>query len=93
MAEWISVKDRLPKELEAVNIVWVNHDPPSYYQHTKNKPFAATAVYYKGNWYWWNATVEDVLAEYGRSDFDFIDKSIEITHWMPLPELPKEEEV
>ena len=88
--EWISVKDRLPEENKAVNVVWVNREPESYYQHIKDKPFVASAVFFRNNWYWWNATIEDVLAEYGRSDFDLFDESIEVTHWMPLPEPPME---
>lgn len=92
--KWISVKDRLPEENKAVNIVWVNHNPPSYYQHIKDKPFVATGVYYDGNWYWWSDVIEDVIAEYGgRVDIaGMIDPDIEITHWQSLPEPPKENE-
>ncbi len=89
--EWIPVTERLPKDNEAVNVTWINRDPASYYQHIKDKPFVATGVYYRGQWYWWSSVVEDYLAEYGKCDFEKIDEAIDITHWMPLPEPPKEE--
>jgi hypothetical protein len=47
--EWIKVKEKLPKDNEAVNITWVNRKPVSYYADIKDKPFTATGVYYKGN--------------------------------------------
>lgn len=33
--EWISVNDRLPENLEPVNIVWVNTNPEPYYASIK----------------------------------------------------------
>ena len=90
MGEWISVKDRLPEENEAVNIVWMNTEPESYYEHIKGKPFVSTGVYFRGKWYWWSSVVQDWLAEYGNCEADEMDKAIIVTHWMPLPELPKE---
>lgn len=88
---WISVNDRLPERLEPVNVVWVNRDPEPYYADIKDKPFAATGYYYNGKWWWFSTTCEDYLAEYGYSEVDSVDPGIEITHWMPLPEPPKEE--
>ena len=87
---WISVKDRLPEENVAVNIVWLNTDPERYYEHIKNEPFTATGVYFHGEWYWWSSVVQDYLAEYGVGYTDKMDKAITVTHWMPLPEPPKE---
>ena len=91
---WISVKDRLPKENTAVNVVWVNRNPVRYYAHIKDKPFVATGVYYDGDWYWWSDVIEDVISEYGGrvNIAGRIDPDIEVTHWMPMPELPKEGE-
>ena len=89
--KWIPVTERLPKDGEAVNVVWVNHSPVIYYQHIKDKPQTATGVYYRGQWYWWSAVVQDYLAEYGEWEPDKMDDAIEVTHWMPLPEPPKEE--
>ena len=87
---WISVKDRMPDENVAVNIVWVNTDPESYYKDIKDKPFVATGVYFRGEWYWWSSVVQDYLAEYGVGFTDRMDESIIVTHWMPFPEPPKE---
>lgn len=88
---WIPVTERLPKDNEAVNVVWINRSPVIYYQHIKDKPQTATGVYYRGQWYWWSAVVQDYLAEYGEWEPDKMDTEIEVTHWMPLPAPPKEE--
>lgn len=83
---WIPCSERLPEDLEAVNVTWVNHNPPVYYQYTKDVPNADTAVYYRGVWYWWDSTICDVLGEYGeKCGAEQIDKDIEILAWMPLP--------
>lgn len=87
---WISASVRLPKELEPVNVVWVNHNPAPYYRYMKDVPQKATAVYYRGAWYWWSCVCEDLLVECGANETDQVDDDVEITHWQPLPELPKE---
>ena len=83
---WIPCSERLPDDLAEVNVTWVNHNPEPYYDFVKNKPFTASAVYYKGDWYWYSSVCVDVLAEYGENKFDKIADVIEITAWMPLPE-------
>lgn len=88
---WIPVTERLPETTDAVNIVWVNHNPPPYYSNIKDKPFSATGHYFKGNWYWYSSVCKDFLNEYGKNDIDLIDNDIEITHWMPLPAPYKKE--
>lgn len=89
--EWIPVSERLPENLEPVNITWVNHDPEPYYNDIKDKPFTATGVYYRGQWYWYSSTCADYLGEYGRNEWDKVDDAIEIVAWMPLPEAYKGE--
>ena len=89
---WIPCSERPPEELEPVNVVWVNHNPEPYYQEMKDVPQKATAVYYRKKWYWWSCVCEDLLAECGRNEPDLVDSKIEITHWMPLPEPPEEEQ-
>lgn len=89
---WIPVSERLPEECVPVNIVWINRNPETYYSKIKDVPFSATGVYYNGNWYWYSSTCVDYLAEYGKCEWDLIDKAIDITHWQPLPEPYKEDE-
>ena len=88
--EWISVKDRLPDDLSAVLITYENRYPVSYYENIKDMPFTGAAYYMSGKWWWYTSTMEDMLAEYGSELGGTIDESIEITHWMPFPEPPKE---
>ena len=85
---WIPVTERLPEELEAVNIVWKNNNPEPYYENIKGQAFVATGYYYSGKWYWFSAVCEDYLKEYGKCPMDLVDEGINITHWMPLPEPP-----
>ena len=89
---WIPVDERLPEECVPVNIVWINRNPETYYSKIKDVPFSATGVYYNGNWYWYSSTCVDYLAEYGKCEWDLIDKAIDITHWQPLPEPPHKED-
>lgn len=89
---WIPVSERLPEECVPVNIVWVNRNPETYYSKIKDVPFSATGVYYNGNWYWYSSTCVDYLAEYGKCEWDLIDKAVYITHWQPLPEPPHMED-
>ena len=89
---WIPVSERLPEDLEPVNITWINHEPESYYKDIKDKPFTATGVYFNGQWYWWSTLCTDTLAEYSHNFDDVIDAAIEITAWRPLPEPYKQEE-
>ena len=89
--KWIPVSERLPKDLEPVNITWINHNLESYYKDIKDKPFTATGVYFNGQWYWWSTLCTDILAEYSHNYSDIIDEAIEIIAWMPLPEPYKAE--
>lgn len=91
VGRWIPMSEGLPKDLEPVNITWVNHNPESYYADIKDKPFTATGVYFNGQWYWWSTLCTDMLAEYSHNYDDIIDDDIEIISWMPLPEPCKAE--
>ena len=83
---WIPCSERLPEDLEIVNITWVNHRPMNYYADIKDKPFVATAIHHNDKWWWYSPICEDMLAEYGKSECDKMDADIEVTAWMPLPE-------
>ena len=83
---WIPVSERLPEDLEPVNITWVNHEPEPYYHDLKDRNFVATGIYYRGKWYWYSTTCADYLGEYGSNDIDKVDDAVEIVAWMPLPE-------
>ena len=83
--QWIPVSEGLPEKMEPVNITWVNRDPNPYYMNIKDKPFTATGIYFKGQWYWYSVTCEDILEEYGENEIDVVDDGIEITAWKPLP--------
>lgn len=83
---WVPCKTRLPEDLEEVNVTWVNHRPEPYYEFVKDKPFTASAVYYKGDWYWYSSVCADILSEYGKNDIEKVDDAIEITAWKPIGE-------
>ena len=85
---WHRVEDGLPESNDAVNVVWVNRNPESYYADIKDKPFVATAHYHNWKWYWFSATCKDFLDEYGRCEVDEVDEDIDILYWMPLPSPP-----
>ena len=85
-SEWIPVSERLPEELVAVNVTWINRCPQNYYMHIKDKPFTDTAILYQGEWYWWDSTIIDYLSECGTCISGVVNKSIDILAWMPLPE-------
>ena len=89
---WIPCSELLPEECAPVNVTWINRKPESYYAKIKDVPFSATAVYYNSKWYWYSSTCVDYLSEYGKNDFDLVDKDIDIIAWMELPSAyrPKE---
>lgn len=83
---WIPCSDGLPKTNDPVNVTYVNHNPGNYYAEVKDKSYTATAHFHNGQWYWYSCTTQDLLNEYGTWIPDLIDKDVEITAWMPLPE-------
>ena len=89
--KWIPCSERLPEDLEPVNITWVNHEPEPYYHDIKDKNYVATGIHYKGQWYWYSTTCADYPGEYGSNEVDKVDDAIEIVAWMQLPEPYKQE--
>ena len=89
---WILCSERFPDECVPVNVTYINRNPEPYYAKIKDVPFSATAVYYNSKWYWYSSTCVDYLSEYGKNDFDLVDKDIDIIAWMELPSAyrPKE---
>ena len=90
---WIPVTENtLPEDGIPVNVTWVNRKPEFYYSEIKDKPYTATAIYFRGRWFWYSCVIEDWLAEYGSNESflanlqEAVDGDIEITAWMPLPE-------
>ena len=75
--EWISVKDRLPDKDENY-IVTACDEGCSAGEGIWYSTVVVVAEYYKGSWTWY----------YGGHEFS-LDGIV--THWMPLPELPKGE--
>ena len=84
--DWIPCGERLPENLEVVNITWCNRKPEPCYTDIKDVPFTATAVFFDKRWFWYSVCCEDYLSEYGDSPVDKVDDCIEILAWMPLPE-------
>lgn len=84
MAEWISVKDRLPDVKQKV-LVYAVGKTDGFYGESE---IAVTERYRP--WSSWNpeSTYVDWVAPY-----PYFLKDYEITHWMPLPTMPKEVDV
>lgn len=90
--QWIPCSERLPDDLAEVNVTWVNTNPKPYYDFVKDKPATGSAVYHRGEWYWYSSVTVDVLAEYGRMESEKMDDAIKVIAWMPLPEPYKGEQ-
>jgi Protein of unknown function (DUF551) len=78
MSEWISVKDRLPEDGQ--DILYVVRDRGS-------EPYVmrGSRAYEAGTGYWW--CDEDGEFDESGNEPGFST----VTHWMPLPEPPKEQ--
>lgn len=84
MPEWISVKDRLPDTMQdkSPSSGWnaeyaMTDDVLCFIDECQRQ----TVAWYSYTYDEWTTTDECMVYKYG-----------EITHWMPLPEPPKEEE-
>ena len=84
--KWIPVSERLPEDCVPVNVTWINRNPDPYYKDIKDVPFANSAVYCNGKWYWWSSVCVEYLEEYGEYSIDLVDEGIDIVAWMPLPD-------
>ena len=91
-SNWVPCNEKKPENLQEVIVTFINKRPPIYYKNIRNVPMIGFMIYYKGEWYWWSSVVYDLLAEYGQCDSELVDKDIEITAWMPLPEPYRGEE-
>lgn len=89
---WIPVEERLPEDCVPVNVTWINKNPEPYYKDIKDVPFTDTAVYCNEKWHWWSSTCIDYLKEYGKCDWELVNRDIDIVAWMPLPEPYREKE-
>ena len=76
MPQWISVEERLP-ERNGEYIVTACDEGEPYDEIIWNDTVVVCAEYYKGCWIW-----EENNTEYSLDGI--------VTHWMPLPEPPKE---
>ena len=74
--QWVSVEDRLP-ERNGTYIVTACDEREPYDMIIWNDTVVVCAEYYKGCWTW-----EENNTEYSLDGI--------VTHWMPLPEPPKE---
>ena len=88
MDEWISVKKDLPKNSRSVFILEMDaindYAFPYRYEDAVEKGF-----YENGQWFyeWWDDDRYEKAEKHKAGDF----KANDVTHWMPLPEPPKEE--
>lgn len=73
-AKWISVNDRLPANKTFVLAAWMDDDPPVSAYYCTNRGRKEAD--------WYDSQTFEVLAFCGDGD--------ESTHWMPLPNPPKE---
>ena len=87
---WIRTEDEMPREMEIVNITWVNRNPPPYYAEMKNVPQVATGLMMNGKWYWFSCYSENISEHKYLADADRMDKDTEVIAWLPLPSPYKE---
>lgn len=81
MTEWISVKDKLPEEGKEVLVIAYGWDknPPCYLgclKHTKSEKS-------------WLTGLESAESDWSLWGWSYL-RTPKVTHWMPLPDPPKE---
>ena len=84
-SRWIPCSERLPKDSEPVNIIWILHDHAPCYNDIRDKAFTATGVYSNGQWYWWSKSCTDILEKYSHNYADILYEAnkAELEAWMP----------
>ena len=84
MDDWISVRDRLPKEHEWVLISFVDENKP-------NLRFVPSVGMYH-NCRWSTKESDEYFSNsdrvYSKNDYEATFR-VKVTHWMPLPNAPK----
>ena len=81
MSEWVSVKDRLPENY-GIHLVCLGENDKRIYGNGVH-----TAWYYSGSKNW-SFSLDTAILEGKESSTEI--HSIDVTHWQPLPEPPKE---
>lgn len=79
--EWISVKDRLPEDIDTYLVV-VKYK----YDFEKDFNYATDVATYNP---YENAYIDDCWCTF--NDWDEGQQYLHITHWMPMPDVPKGE--
>lgn len=88
MSEWISVKERLPEDDTAV-LIYTNETEVYGRHREKQKIYhnIYAAIYDGDRWYtYWCWGSKYIYKTNEESPND----TVEVTHWMPLPEPPEE---
>lgn len=85
---WISVKDKLPEEDQGV--ILCTRETETYGKHREKKKIYKNIYigYFDG--YEWLTSYCHGCEYIFKMNEKYPDETIEVTHWMPLPELPKE---
>lgn len=83
MSEWISVNDKLPPELYTDVLIYYNRICEKC-QINSEEEYISIAYYGENGW----SMSEPLDADYFPMN---AVSEINITHWMPLPNAPKEE--
>lgn len=88
MTEWISVKDKMPEPEQEV--ILCTRETETYGRHHEKKKIYRNiyAGYFDG--YEWLTNYCYGCEYIFRMNEKYPNETIEVTHWMPLPEPPKE---